>query len=139
MKKNRRFLGAFLFGALVVLAACGLKSVFRMTEPNRIFRVLCDGCFLAAVMLLGVGLLVMIDNNGLFDAFGYSARFIFNLLIPGPGKGKPKESFVEYRQRRHEKPAMYGFLLLSGGFYLLAAFVFLLLFNLAGGAEPLVG
>lgn len=129
MKKYLRTILAFLFGALVALSVCALKNVFAMNEPARILRTLCDAFFLPAILLLGGGLMVMVSNNGIFDTLSYASRTVFNLLIPGPGRGRNPESFVDYRHRKHQKQGSYGFLLVAGGVYLLLASICLALFN----------
>ena len=129
MKKYLRTILAFLFGALVALSVCALKNVFVMNEPARILRTLCDAFFLPAILLLGGGLMVMVSNNGIFDTLSYASRTVFNLLIPGPGRGRNPESFVDYRHRKHQKQGSYGFLLVAGGVYLLLASICLALFN----------
>jgi len=129
MKKHLRTILAFLFGALVALSVCALKDVFAMNEPARILRTLCDAFFLPAILLLGGGLMVMVSNNGIFDTLSYASRTVFNLLIPGPGRGRNPESFVDYRHRKHQKQSSYGFLLVAGGVYLLLAIVCLIIFE----------
>lgn len=129
MKKHLPTIVAFLFGALAALFVCMIKDVFAMHEPARILRTLCDAFFLPAVLLLGAGLMVMVSNNGIFDTLSYASRTVFNLLIPGPGRGRNPESFADYRRRKHEKQGSYGFLLTVGGIYLLLATICLLLFE----------
>ncbi len=129
MKKGLRTILAFLFGALITLGVCAIKEVFFMNEPARILRSLCDAFFLSAILLLGGGLMVMVSNNGIFDTLSYASRTVFNLLIPGPGRGRNPESFVDYRHRKHQKQGSYGFLLVAGGIHLLLATACLIVFN----------
>ena len=129
MKKALRTVLAFLFGVIIALGVCVLKDVFSMGEPVRILRTLCDAFFLPAVLLLGGGLMVMVSNNGIFDTLAYASRNVFNLLLPGPGRGRNPESFVDYRRRKHQRQGSYGFLLLAGGLHLLLASICLALFE----------
>ena len=129
MKKHVPFLVAFLIGALIMFSVCASKNVFGMTETARVMRVLCDGAFLAAVLLCGCGLLVMVANNGIFDTISYASRTILSYFIPSPGPGRNPETFAEYRQRKHQKPGSFGFMVLAGSIYLTMAFIFLLIFE----------
>ena len=133
MKKYLRYILSFLFGALVVLGVCSLKGVFHTADPVRALRALCDGFFLAGILLCGVGLLVFVGNNGFFDTLSYASRTVINLFMPGPFKLHPKISFAEYRMQKHEKASPYGFLVAVGSIFLLGAFICLYLFERASG------
>ena len=129
MKRHLRFLITFLLGAVVVLGVCASKNVFQMTEPSRILRTLCDGFFLAGVLISGMGLLVMISKNGIFDVLTYASGSLLRLFIPGLGTPRRRESFADYRQKKHAKPGTYGFLVIIGGLFLLAACICLMLYG----------
>lgn len=80
-----------------------------------LFHRLCDGFFVAAVMLLGSGGLKYARNQGMFDMMSYGVQSVFQLYMPGTRKnttldGRPEE-FVDYKERkRSERKSSAGLL-----------------------------
>lgn len=101
-------------------------------------RMLCDGCFVAAAMLLGSGGLKFARNQGTFDMMTYSMKSVFHLHFPFAKMNSPleerEEDFVEYKERKRAKRKPASDLLWSGLIYLIASVVFLVLYLLTAGA-----
>ena len=56
-----------------------------------LLRQLCDGCFVAAVLLLGAGVLRYVTNQGAFDVLGYGLQSVFHLHVPGASIGNARD------------------------------------------------
>lgn len=65
-------------------------------------RYVSDGCFVAAVLLVGVGALSWISCTGFFDIFSYAIKSILVLFTP---LRKPQDhiSFYDYKQLKAGK------------------------------------
>lgn len=74
---------------------------------------LCDGMTLPSILLLSMGLLIWIGNNGAFDLLGYTFKSFINLF-----QSSEKKSFGTYAdyvvEKREKRVKGYGFLLVSG-------------------------
>ncbi len=98
---------------------------------------LCDGCFVAGVLLAGMGGLRFARNKGTFDVMSYSVSSVlhttFSFLRPQNQLGDREESFLDWRDRKQaaRKPA--GDLLIPGGVFLAVAVVLLIVYVLTEG------
>lgn len=121
-------------GAVIATAV----AILGWTRGHSLLRVLCDGCFVAAVMLLGSGGLKFARNQGTFDMMTYSLKSVFHLHYPFSKMNSPleerEEDFMDYKERKRaaRKPA--SELLWSGLAYLAASAVFLVIYLLTAGA-----
>ena len=74
---------------------------------------ICDGMTLPSIVLLSMGLLIWIGNNGAFDLLGYTFKSFINLF-----QSSEKKSFGTYAdyvvEKREKRVKGYGFLLVSG-------------------------
>lgn len=93
-------------------------------------HMLCDGFFVAAVVLLGFGGLKFTRNEGVFDMLTYSVSSVFQIHYPFTKMNSPleerQESFLDYKERKRAKRKPASELLWSGLVYLILAFVLLL-------------
>lgn len=122
-------------GICLILAflICVIGGIFSYTEPFRIYGLLCDGFFISGVLVLAVGVLVFVHNNGVFDMLIYGIQRFFSLFRKDPKKNK-YETFYDYSVAKAERPkADFAFLLIIGGTAILISFIFLLLWAKASG------
>ena len=119
---------------ITVYACIGLMMAIAVAALDKSrgygwLHMLCDGCFVAAVMLLGFGGLKIARNQGTFDIMTYSIKSVFQLHYPFTKMDSPLqdrgESFADYKERKREerKPAAeplwagLGFLVLAAIFF----------------------
>ena len=127
--KRKSFWVALGVGAVIALAV----ALLHRSSGSSPLRLVCDGCFVAGVLVGGAGCLMLASGEGVFDIFGYGVSFVLNLHWPGifrMPEERRRESYAEYKVRRHASPGKPGGVLLAGGFYLLLAAVFLLIYFL---------
>ena len=126
--KIRSFLGSLVVGAAVAVAV----FILNMSREYGVLRCLCDGFFVAAVFLLGIGGIKAARNKGTFDVVGFGVRHVVDITIPALRR-EEKEDLRQYQERKamERKPSV-G-MLLAGLAYLALAVVALVVYELAGG------
>ena len=75
---RKAFLTCLVLGAVLGAAVCALN----VSRDYGWSRSVCDGLFVAAVMLLGAGSIRAVYNRGAFDVAGYGLRLAVELAIP---------------------------------------------------------
>lgn len=127
MKKLMRYLVTALIGAAVAVLVFELQmSQLAPAEVENIeMRAACDGCFVAACLILGLGLLVFVANDGFFTIFSYGIRCLFSVFHLSDSKITDRPSFADYKAARVQKGSPVAYLLIVGLFFLALAFLFL--------------
>ena len=127
MKKHLKLIITFGIGIIAFIAIILSKQIFRQTELLEIYKILSDASFVPAVVIGGVGIIVFVDNNGVFDIIIYGVKLALTAFSRDINKRKYK-TFYDYRVAKHETSNPYGFLLLVGGFFLVISVIFLILY-----------
>lgn len=98
-------LKSFLISLLVGVLLCAMVIFINRDQGYGLLRQLCDGCFVAAVLLLGAGVLRYVTNQGAFDVLGYGLQSVFHLHVPGAsiGNARDQETMETYRARKAKK------------------------------------
>ena len=125
--KRRHVIGAAAVGLLIAAAYSIWRGLFAITAWERVARTLCDAFFIPAVLLLGLGALMYVSNEGFFDVATFGARSMLWLFRPAGAQARQKESFADYRAAKHQNPAQPGFLLAVGAAFLLVSLIFYIL------------
>ncbi|MBR5446692.1 MAG: DUF3899 domain-containing protein [Clostridia bacterium] len=92
------------------------------------YRILADAFTIPGMLLLMVGLLVVVSNEGMFEGLSYVLSYAVKTLVPGMNKGH--ERYGDYVERRREKgrASGFGFLFVVGAVFMAAAGVCIALF-----------
>lgn len=122
-EKCKTFLGNLAVGALLAAAAFWISA----GRGYPFLHCLCDGFFVAAALLLGVGGLRAVRNKGAFDVAGYGLSSAVQTAFPFL-RGDRDEDIIEYRQRKEEKRKGAGGLLTAGAVYLALSVIVLCLY-----------
>ena len=126
--RTRDFLIDLAIGAAMAAAVFALN----LGREYGVLRSLCDGFFVAAVLLLGIGCIKAVRNKGSFDVAGFGLRHVVDMTIPALRR-EEKEDMQQYRERKAlERKSSVG-LLLAGGVYLAISVIVLAIYELAGG------
>lgn len=125
MKETRKsFLISLLAGAVVTAAVC----FFNASSGLGAAHLLCDGFFVAAVVVAGSGGLLFVRNQGLFDIMSFGIKSVFQIHWPWTAPrtaDEGKESFFEYKDRKRGQRKSPAGTLLAGAVYVVLAFVML--------------
>ena len=126
--KIREFLILLAVGAAIAAAVFALN----LSREYGVLRSLCDGLFVAAVFLLGIGCIKAVRNKGGFDVAGYGLRSVVDMAIPVLRRAE-KEDMQQYRERKALERKSSASLLLAGGVYLVLSVIALVIYELAVG------
>ncbi len=127
--KNPKKLYILLGTGFVIAAVVSVtQGLFSSPSAADALRHLCDGCFVAALLLLGSGGLVWTYSGGVLDGLGFSTKTL--LSLKWKAFGDYKESFQEYRQRRELKNGSPRPYLVAGGCWLLVSVLLFLAYTL---------
>ena len=112
-EKYKAFLVNLVCGAVVAALVYWLNT----GRGYPFFHSLCNGFFVAAVMLFGVGGLKAVRNKGTFDVAGFGFSSTVKLAFPFLGDNK-EEDIHEYRERKAQERKGAGGLLAAGAVYM---------------------
>ena len=125
--KSRSFRLSLAVGAAMMAGACALQ----LSREKGVIYALCDGAFIAGVLLLCVAGLRYAARQGQFDIFGYGVSHLFATRWPGlstmPDDHR-KETYADYKLRRDKKRKPVLGVLLSGAVYAALAVILLLIY-----------
>ena len=125
--KKQVDMGITITAAVIVAAAVsfrvyaqGMKSL-----PDAV----CDGAFSAAILFAGIGALLLISREGMFDGLGYIGHVLVSVFTPFRSERK---NYTAYREELREKHRDTGilrkgvvFLLCGAGMFLLSVILLL--------------
>lgn len=122
--KKRGLLTCLAVGAVIAVAVCALN----VSRDFGWSRSICDGLFVAAVFLLGVGVIKAVSNQGTFDVAGYGLRMAVELALPALRR-EEKEDLYQYRKRKEAERKSSARLLLAGAVYFILSLVALAVYE----------
>lgn len=128
MRKFLQYAITAIFGIVIAVLVLVSKETFSQTATDVIYKDLCDAFFVPGIMIAGFGLLTFASNGGSFDIIRYGLIKLFDLFKRDLTKVKYR-SFYEYRKAQQENKRSFAFLLIVGCVFIVAAVVFLILYN----------
>lgn len=127
MKKQLRS-KSFRVMLLVGFAIFAAVLIMDLTRGNSVIRSLCDGFFVAGMLVMGMSGLMFAGNEGVFDIFGFGISHLFTTRWPGlstmPDDHR-KEKYVDYKARKRKNPSKPVPVLLAGAIYMVLAVLML--------------
>ena len=113
-----------LIDLMVGLVAAVAVFFFRQDRGFPLIHLLCDCCFTAGVLLLGMGGLKAARNAGTFDIAIYGIDSALRVTLPWIMKEKKDEDFVAYKERKVEERKPATEMLIAGAIYMALALIF---------------
>ena len=127
IKVNKtKLLICFGVSAVITIAVLLIKGVFSAETTKEMVMILSDAFFLGGALILVVAGLVWASDNGVSDGIGYSFSKLFNLRKRD--YEEHKESYSEYKDRKHSKKSSVIEFLISGVSFVFISVVFLLIY-----------
>ncbi len=126
MKEKKKDFLIYLAVGFVIAAAVFALNLSRDYE---VVRCLCDGFFVASVMLLGLGGIKTARNQGVFDVMGYGAKSTLETFLPFLKKTDEKEDIYQYKERKAAERRGSAAMLLAGGVYLALSVIALIFYE----------
>ena len=131
MKKINRLklVICYASGAVITLVLLILRGAFIAESNLDAVRLTCDAFFVSGAFLLLAGALIWVLDNGVTDGITYSAKKIFDLRRKDY-EDNHRETYSEYKERKHKNKGTVLEFLLAGGCYFLISLVLLFIYNL---------
>ncbi len=127
MKRSQRDLLIFAaIGAAVSFGIAALRGLFKAEAAIDTWRILCDGCFVAGVLLVGIYSLSWVGGQGLMNGLAFSVKTV--LSLKWSVFGNFRESYEEYKERKKGKQRLPKEMLFAGLFFIALSIVFLILY-----------
>ena len=123
MKTFLRYLITTVVGLLIVLAIVLAKNVFA-AELKDAMQIWCDAFFVAGVVLVCIGCIVLASNGGVFYMLGYAVSLFFSTLLSSKVTRKYK-TYYDYREAKQEKKKSFVYILVVGLVLIAVAAIFL--------------
>lgn len=127
MKSLKKYLITIGIGLLLVLCIVCMKDIFNVSEAGKIFHILTDAFFAVGTVITGFGLLVFTSNEGVFDGLVFGVTSFFSMFKKDL-KRKYKNLY-EYKADRQDKKLSFGFMIISGLFFLAVSMIMFALYN----------
>lgn len=131
MKKDRRgltWLVTTAIGLAMAAAVLLARGGFDQPDGAAMMSALCDACFTPGVFLTGIGVLVLVANDGFFDILSYGAHSLL-VLFSALRTPEKHEKYYDFKVRRAElrkRPSR--IILWVGLIFMAAATVFMLVY-----------
>ena len=122
---RRRFppiVAAFIAGLLVTVVILWMQNAFTEKEPLLFLQALSNATFVAAILLLGFGLLTFVAKEGVFDMLAFGVKTLFRSLRRHPTEGRV--DYYTYVQEKRKKRSVSLHLLSAGLIFLGVAILF---------------
>lgn len=128
MKKGKKtFLILIAIGAVFVPLMGWWQGLYTAKTATEVFKILCDCFFVPGFFFVLMGALIYCTDGGAFDMIGYSVKSVFGVLSSRKN-GKAKESYYEYRERKHTERHLLAPFFLAGGIFIAVAVTLLILY-----------
>ncbi len=113
-------------GILLCLASARANGLFQQEQTAEVFGKLSDSCFLAGVILAGIGGLSYMASEGFYDILSYGVKTVWTLFRTG----KPPVGFAEYKEKKAaERRPWRKEAFFTGLVFLLLSVIFLILYH----------
>ncbi len=125
MKPNtRRYLTATAAGLAISLFFASINGVFTEEKVSAIFVILSNSFFASGVLLAGIGVILFVSSEGLFDMLGFGVKTFFQARKRDVKDRKYKD-FYEYKKaksdERRESKTSNAYLLIVGAAFIAVA------------------
>lgn len=115
------------FGLIIAIVIWLTTGLLDASGTADFLRILSDGFFVAAALLLGYGGLIWTYNGGVFDGIGFSFKTLIDRMRRD--YDDRRQTFMEYRENREAKASSPMYVLLGGLIHLALAVIVLLIYQ----------
>ncbi len=133
-KRILTILFALIAEIAIIIAVCAIQGVFSKSLPKQeLIRFICDGFFVAGVVYVGFGGLVLASGKGVFDGIGYSVSTWFRSFTGNKRDWRRTETYYDYVERKAEKKKgrKVNQFFIFGGITLIVAVILYLVYKFA--------
>lgn len=128
MKQIVKYLITLFVGLLLAFFVALSKDIFDENNIKDVYHILCDSFFVSGIIMTGMGLLIFVSNEGIFDGLVYGVMSFINLFVPK--QSRKYSSFYDYKEsKKNSRNTKVGFILISGLIILIIAIIMYLLYR----------
>lgn len=105
MKQYSRVLSyliTVLIGLAMAVAVFAYRGGFSQPDAQSMYSALSDACFVPGIFMTGIGLMVLVANEGFFDILSYGMHSLVTLFTPFKRK-EEHQRYYEYKVARAER------------------------------------
>ncbi len=129
MKKSIKYFVTIGCGLILALIVAFSNDLFAQTKNSVIFRILSDSFLVSGVVIAGLGLLLFVSNEGVFDGLAYGFKVLFEMFKKHPTP--VKQTYYDYRVEKGRNKVSFGFMLICGGAFFAICIIFLVLYSVS--------
>ena len=123
MKKTLKWIIPILIGCTIAILVMSTKGIFTANDSKTIIHILTYSFIVPGVVITGVGLLVFVSNEGVFDIIIYGVYQFVTMFSANPAARKYK-SFNDYREIKRSSKMSFGNIVIVGLGFLLISGIF---------------
>lgn len=121
----KRYVITALIGLVAALLLLLSRGSFAKEIQTERFKDISDAFFVPGVLLVCMGALVFVAENGIFDMLKFGAMKVISMMRSEKSRSEYPKTYYDYLQQQAEKARKgYGFLLICGAAFLLLAVFF---------------
>jgi hypothetical protein len=135
MDKKKKNWQKYGITAGVALAITALVVWYEISEYGfsrmNMIHFLCDGFFVTAILLLGMGVMVWIAGLGGFNGMKYIFYSVANIFSPKNNKFEARKSYYDFLKEQEKKEKSDNrHLIVAGCIWILISLLFLIVFEM---------
>lgn len=127
MKKLKRYLITIGIGLLISFYVAYTQGIFGQNEAKTIYHILTNSFFVSAVLVMGMGGLIFVSDEGAFDGLTYAMKSFFDIFRRN--KKNKYQTFYDYKVAKGDRNHKFGFMIISGLGFLVLSLIMLLLYS----------
>ena len=130
ISENKRYVIPSMIGLVVAIGICFANDIFALETSAEVFTVLSNAFAIPGFVIFGIGILLWVTNEGLFNGISYGLKTVGRSFTARKGEKIKDEEFYEYNARQKSKCHTFQHLLIVGGAFILVSVVFAFLYGI---------
>ncbi len=129
ISQNKQYVIPSVIGLVVAVAICIMNDIFALETSAEVFTILSNAFAIPGFVMFGIGIMVWVMNEGLFNGISYGMKTVGRSLSARKGEKIKDEEFYEYNARQKAKHHKFKHLLIVGGVFVVISIVFAFLYG----------
>lgn len=127
MKRLWKYVITLLSGIVVAALIAWYKDIFAQTNPQKIFHILSDAFFVVGVIVTGLGAMIFVNNEGLFDVVFYGVQNFIGMFRRN--YQRKYSTFYDYKMSKGGQKVEFGSTLICGCIFVAISVTMYLLYR----------
>lgn len=129
-EEKKSYMITLIIGFVIAVIICLTRQIFAAEDVTQVLVILCDATSIPGILFLGIGILIAVSNEGIFNGIAFGLKTIGRSFSAKKGEKIREEDFYEYNERMKEKQHSCGHFVFSGVFYVIVSLIFLVIYML---------